>query len=33
MGIHGVDEDEFMKKSTQMALYQSIKEADKTIYY
>ncbi len=33
MGIHGVDEDEFLKKGNQKFLYESIKESDKVLCF
>lgn len=33
MGIHGVDEDQFIKLSNMKFLYEQIKSADKIISY
>lgn len=33
MGIHGVDEDEQIKKSTQQELYGLIKDSDRVVYF
>lgn len=33
MAIHGVDEDEFMSKSTQNDLYQNVKSSDRVICF
>lgn len=33
MGIHGVDADEFLVKSTQPGLRQAIEAADKVVSY
>ncbi len=33
MGIHGVDEDEQIKKSTQKELYGLIRDSDRVIYF
>jgi hypothetical protein len=33
MGIHGVDEDQQIKKSTQKDLYALIKDSDRLVYF
>ena len=33
MGIHGVDEDAQIKKSTQKDLYRLITESDRVVYF
>jgi hypothetical protein len=33
MGIHGVDEDEQIKKSTQKELYALVKDSGRLVYF
>lgn len=33
MGIHGVDADDWMRKSTQAELYDQLVKADRTLSY
>lgn len=33
MGVHGVDEDEQIRKSTQKELYRLITESDRVVYF